>query len=184
MEFICRDEHSGPIADNCQHAAGNALNVRYRPVADIHPSLEYSLFTDTSTVHIMRINLDHAHIFASDLNATVQFFKSMFGAAQVWDETVAGVRGVRLQLGHAFIHVYDQPPKHARGGPVHHLGIETDDLHGLVDHMKSLGYVFRNPIREDRSFRYVMAAGPDDLLLELFQSLEPARWNIESVTGQ
>ena len=131
-------------------------------------------------VNPMRVSLDHAHIFASDPLATVQFFQAMFGADVVWDETVAGARGIRLQIGRAFINVYDQAPKAARGGAFHHLGIETDDLAGLVRHMTARGYHFRNPIRDDRSFRYVMIAGPDDLLIELFECHETARWRIDS----
>lgn len=128
----------------------------------------------------MRVSLDHAHIFASDAAATVDFFQTMLGGTVVWDDVVAGVRGIRLQIGRAFIMVYDQPPKAPRGGPFHHLGIETDDLAGLVARMKSLGFVFRKPIQEDKTFKYVMIAGPDDLLIELFECHEPARWRIRS----
>ena len=125
----------------------------------------------------MRIDLDHAHIFASDIAATVTFFRSMLGACVVWDEEAAGVRNVRLRIGRGFIQVYDQPPKGTRG-VVHHLGIETDDLDALVAQMKANGYVFRNAIRDVPNFRYVMIAGPDDLLIELFQCSDPARWQI------
>jgi hypothetical protein len=52
----------------------------------------------------------------------------MFDATRVWDEDAAGVRTVRLRLGNAFVQVYDQAPKSQRGGAMHHLGIETDDL--------------------------------------------------------
>jgi hypothetical protein len=44
--------------------------------------------------------------------------------------------------------------------------------------MTSRGFVFRNPIREEPTFKYVMIAGPDDLLIELFECHEPARWRI------
>src|SRR4051812_20521924 len=127
----------------------------------------------------MRISLDHAHLFASDIGATIDFLARMFGATVVWDEEAAGTRSVRLAIGKAFIHVYDQPPKAERGGPVHHLGIETDDLEALVAHMKANGYGFRKPIRVEPKFSYVMVAGPDNLLIELFQSNEPERWQIE-----
>ena len=126
----------------------------------------------------MRIGLDHVHLFASDLAATIDFFRRMFGATIVWDEEAAGARNVRLALGAAFIHLYDQAPKNPRGGPVHHLGIETDDLDGLVARMEGNGCVIRNAIQKQPKFRYVMVAGPDDLLIELFQCLEPQRWQI------
>ncbi len=128
----------------------------------------------------MRVSLDHAHIFASDPATTVEFFQTMFGAIVVWDEVVAGVRGIRLQVGHAFVMIYDQPPKAPRGGAFHHLGIETSDLAGLVSHMKARGFAFRKPIQEDKAFKYVMVAGPDDLLIELFECHERARWRIHT----
>ena len=58
------------------------------------------------------------------------------------------------------------------------VNIETDDLAGLVRKMTSRGFVFQNPIREDNAFKYLMIAGPDDLLLELFECREPNRWRI------
>ena len=126
----------------------------------------------------MRVSLDHAHLFASDIAATIEFFTRLFGAEVVWDEEAAGTRSVRLAIGKGFIHVYDQPPKSERGGPVHHLGIETDDLDALVAKMQADGFQFRKPVRVEPKFKYVMVAGPDNLLIELFQSLEPERWKI------
>ncbi len=128
----------------------------------------------------MRISLDHAHIFASNLDATIHFFQAMFGATVIWDEDAAGARTVRLAIGRAFIHIYDQPPREGRRGIVHHLGIETDDLHGLVERMKTRGFHFRNAIRDEPRFRYVMIAAPDDLLIELFEAKEPGRWGMET----
>ena len=126
-----------------------------------------------------RVGLDHVHLFASDLTATVEFFRTMFGATVVWDEEAAGVRNVRLALGRAFVNLYDQPPKALRGGAFHHLGIETDDLDALVAHMQAHGVRFRNPVRDEPKFRYAMVAGPDDLLIELFECREPGRWGID-----
>ena len=127
----------------------------------------------------MRVGLDHVHIFSSNVSVTVEFFRVMFGAAVVWDEEAAGVRNVRLALGDAFIQIYDQPPKAPRGGAVHHLGIETDDLDALVSRMKEHGFHIRNLICDEPKFRYVMVSGPDDLLMEVFQCLEPDRWQVK-----
>ena len=132
------------------------------------------------TGNTVRISLDHIHIFATDLSATVEFFQRMLDATLVWDEDAAGVRTLRLRLGNGFVHVYEQPPKAQRGGPMHHLGIETDDLDGLVARMKANGHAFRNTIREEPKFKYVMTVGPDDLLIELFQCLEPQRWQLKA----
>ena len=117
----------------------------------------------------MRASLDHVHIFATDLAATVAFFEKMFDAVLVWDEDAAGARSARLRLGQAFVHVYAQAPKAPRGGAMHHIGVETDDLDELVARMQAQGHAFRNPIREQPRFRYVMTVGPDDLRIELFE---------------
>src|SRR5689334_9950042 len=107
----------------------------------------------------MRVGLDHVHTFSSDVSATVEFFRAMLGAAVVWDDEAAGVRNVRLALGDAFIQIYDQAPKSPRGGAMHHLGIETDDLDALVSRMKEQGFHFRNAVRDEANFRYVMVMG-------------------------
>jgi catechol 2,3-dioxygenase-like lactoylglutathione lyase family enzyme len=126
----------------------------------------------------MRASLDHVHIFAGNLTETVRFFTEMLAAIIVWDEEAAGVRNVRLAVGKGFIHIYDQPPKSDVRGVVHHLGVETDDLDSLVTHMRSRGYELRNVVRDEEKFRYVMVAAPDNLLIELFQCKEAARWKI------
>jgi len=129
----------------------------------------------------MRISLDHAHVFASDVAATVDFLSTMLDARVVWDEEAAGARNVRLRIGHAFVHVYDQPPE-GEDGIIHHLGIETDDLDALVAQMQARGFAFRNPIRDYPRLRYVMIAGPDRLLIELFQCHEPQRWELPAAS--
>ena len=126
----------------------------------------------------MKISLDHAHIFSSDVAATLRFFVDALGAELVWDEAAAGARNLRLRLGSAFIHVYEQPPKGERGGAIHHLGIATDDLDQLVERMKQQGYTFRAAIRDEPRFRYVMVEAPDHLLVELFECKEPQRWQM------
>lgn len=124
------------------------------------------------------ISLDHAHLFTSDLSATITFFIKCFNAEVIWDEEAAGVRNVRIKIGRSFIHLYDQAPKAPRGGAIHHLGIETDDLEDLVLHIRSHGVTLKNEIKEEEKFKYVMIKGPDDLLIELFECKEPERWGI------
>ena len=114
--------------------------------------------------------LHHAHLFARDLRASIRFFQEMFGAEVVFEDEVAGARNVLLRIGSAHINFYDQPPKDTGRGVVHHLGIRTTDLAALVVHMKSHGFEFRKDITEVGRLKYVMAAGPDGILLELFET--------------
>jgi hypothetical protein len=94
----------------------------------------------------------------------------MFGAELVFDNEVAGARNVLLRLGTGHINFYDQPPSDSGRGSIHHLGIGTDDLAALVAHMEAKGFKFRKPITDLGNLKYVMAEGPDRVLLELFET--------------
>jgi catechol 2,3-dioxygenase-like lactoylglutathione lyase family enzyme len=117
----------------------------------------------------MQIDLDHAHLFASDLDATIRWWSEMLGAQMVFDFVVAGARNVRLSIGRGAINFYDQRPRVVGQGTVHHLGVLTDDLEGLVASMESKGYKFRDPIQDAGVVKFMMCAAPDDLLVELYQ---------------
>ena len=119
------------------------------------------------------ISLHHAHLMASDLDATIAFWRDHFGAEVVFDADFAGARNVFLRVGQGRLHLYAQPPKHAGPAVVHHLGVETDELSGLVARLRAAG-VSVTDVRELPEARYAMAQGPDGLLLELFQP-DPAR---------
>ena len=56
-----------------------------------------------------------------------------------------------------------------RRGALHHIGIRSDDLRALVARLKAEGVPFRSEIREFGTWRYIMCAAPDDVLLELFE---------------
>ena len=111
----------------------------------------------------------HAHSFASNIDESIRFYREMFGAEVLFDMEMAGARNVMISIGGGKINFYDQPPKDQGRGAVHHLGIETDDLEALVERMKSRGFTFRKPIRDLGAWKYVMAEGPDHVLIELFQ---------------
>lgn len=114
------------------------------------------------------ISLHHTHLMASDIDATIAFWRDLFGAEVVFDADFAGARNVFLRLGQGRLHLYAQPPKHAGAATVHHLGIETDELPDLVARLKAAG-VSVTEVRALPDASYAMAQGPDGLLLELFQ---------------
>ncbi|MFX0080571.1 MAG: VOC family protein [Candidatus Hodarchaeota archaeon] len=120
----------------------------------------------------MRTSLHHAHIFASNLEESINFYCEMFGAEIIFDLEVAGARNVLIAIGSSKINFYDQPPKDQGRGVVHHLGFESDDLEALVIHMKNKGFQFKNEIKSLGPLKYVMVEAPDHLLLELFEVVE------------
>jgi catechol 2,3-dioxygenase-like lactoylglutathione lyase family enzyme len=114
------------------------------------------------------ISLHHAHVMASDVDATIAFWRDHLGAEVVFDDDFAGARNVFLKVGQGRLHLYAQPPRTAGAATVHHLGIETDELRDLVRRLKDAG-VSVTDVRELPEASYAMAQGPDGLLLELFQ---------------
>ena len=114
------------------------------------------------------LSLHHTHLFASDVDGSIAFWRDYFGAVVLLDTVFAGARNVFLRVGEGRLHLYDQAPKHVGAGTVHHLGIETDELDALVGRLKAAG-VSVTDVRRHAEGNYAMAEGPDGLLLELFQ---------------
>jgi len=114
------------------------------------------------------LSLHHTHLFASDVDRSMAFWRDHFGAVVLVDTVFAGARNVFMRVGEGRLHLYDQAPKHAGAGTVHHLGMETDELDALVSRLKAAG-VSVTDVRRHPEGDYAMAEGPDGLLLELFQ---------------
>lgn len=114
------------------------------------------------------LSLHHVHLFASDVDRTIAFWRGHFGAVVVLDAEFAGARNVFLRVGEGRLHLYSQPPRHPGAGTVHHLGIETDELEPLAARLRVAG-VSVTEIRRQPEGDYAMAEAPDNLLLELFQ---------------
>ena len=117
----------------------------------------------------MKSSLHHVHAFASDVEASIRFYTEVFDGQVVFDDTAAGARNVFIRLGSGRLHLYDQPPRHAGSGSVHHIGIQTDDIQGVLGRLAGRGVVPRKPVAEFGFWRYVMVEAPDGVLIELFE---------------
>jgi len=113
--------------------------------------------------------LHHVHLFASDLDKSIRFYEDFFGGKVILDMALAGARNVFMNVGKGRIHFYDQPPKFSGRGSIHHFGIQTDDIEGVVHKMKSSGIAFRKDITDLGFWKYIMVPAPDDVLIELFE---------------
>ncbi len=116
----------------------------------------------------MAESFHHAHLFCQDIDATIAWWRDMLGAEVAVDEDLAGSRNVFLKVGVGRLHLYDQPSADEGRSAIHHLGVRSDDLPALVAHMTAKGAEFRSSIREHGSWRYIMVAAPDNVLVELF----------------
>ncbi|MCZ6473406.1 MAG: VOC family protein [SAR324 cluster bacterium] len=118
----------------------------------------------------MSEHLHHAHIFASDMEATVAWWRDMLGGEVCFDGDFGGARNVFMKVGAGRLHIYDQPPRGAgRNTSIHHLGIRTDDLHALAARLRGKGVSLRSAPRDFGAWKYLMCMAPDNVLLELFQ---------------
>lgn len=113
--------------------------------------------------------LHHTHIFASDLAATIEFYRRWFDAEVLADHEFAGARNIMVRIGDGRLNIYDQAPRGAGRNGVHHLGFQVDDLRALVDAMIAGGVGFRTDIRTLDELDYIMVEAPDGILLELFE---------------
>jgi catechol 2,3-dioxygenase-like lactoylglutathione lyase family enzyme len=114
-------------------------------------------------------HIHHVHIFASDINKSIAFYQDSFDGRVVLDMDLAGARNVFMRIGKGRIHFYDQPPKFSGRGSLHHFGIQTDNLEGMVKRLKSKGVVFNKDISDAGFWKYIMVPAPDDILIELFE---------------
>lgn len=117
----------------------------------------------------MSNHIHHVHVFASDINRSIQFYEDSFGGKVILDMELAGARNVFMKIGKGRIHFYDQPPRFSGRGSIHHFGIQTDDIEGVVKNLKSKGVVFNKDITEAGFWKYIMVPAPDDILIELFE---------------
>ena len=117
----------------------------------------------------MQADLHHVHLFASDLEAAIAWWRDMLGGEVAFDGDFGGARNVFMRVGTGRLHLYAQAPRGMPGGAVHHVGIKCRDLPAIVERMKGKGVAFRSDIREFGNWRYIMAAAPDNVLLELFE---------------
>ena len=136
---------------------------------EVVPQVEGSRLGPGRPEHAMAESLHHVHIFARDIEATIAWWRDMLGGELVYDGVLAGSRNVFMRIGSGGLHLYDQPPRDEGRGAVHHIGIRSDDLRALVARLKAQGVPFRSSIREFGTWRYIMCAAPDDVLLELFE---------------
>lgn len=114
-------------------------------------------------------HIHHVHIFASDIHKSIKFYEDFFDGKVALDMELAGARNVFMKVGNGRIHFYDQPPKFSGRGSIHHFGIQTDDIEGVVNNMRSKGVVFTKNITDAGFWKYIMVPAPDDILIELFE---------------
>jgi catechol 2,3-dioxygenase-like lactoylglutathione lyase family enzyme len=122
----------------------------------------------------MSIDLHHTHVFASDIDATVDWWCRHLGARVYFDGRLAGARNVFLAVGAGRLNIYDQPPRDRGRGGIHHLGVKVTNLHDVWQRLQAEGVASPHGVREEDGWRYVMISAPDGILVELFEFDDPS----------
>lgn len=117
-----------------------------------------------------RYHLHHPHLFCSNVDETIDFYRKWFDAEVVWDGGVADARNVFMKIGIGAMHLYDQAPRGSGKNAIHHIGMQVVGLGELYDRMTAAGLQIPNPIRHlGQGGGYFMLGGPDDVVIEVFE---------------
>jgi catechol 2,3-dioxygenase-like lactoylglutathione lyase family enzyme len=122
----------------------------------------------------MSIDLHHVHIFASNIQVTIDWWCRHLEAKVLLDGNLAGSRNVLLAVGTGRLNVYAQPPRDSGRGAVHHIGVKVVALRELWERLRLAGVSSQHGLKEHDGWRYVMVAAPDGLLVELFEFDDPS----------
>lgn len=122
----------------------------------------------------MSIDLHHAHLFASDIDATIEWWCRHLGAKVYFDDMLAGARNVFLAIGTGRLNIYEQSPRDRGRGAIHHLGVKVANLREVWRRLKAEGLTSPHGLREQDGWRYVMVSAPDGILVELFEFDDPS----------
>jgi catechol 2,3-dioxygenase-like lactoylglutathione lyase family enzyme len=122
----------------------------------------------------MSLDLHHVHLFASNIDATIEWWCRHMGAKLLFDNELAGARNVFPAVGTGRLHIYDQAPRDRGRGAIHHLGIKVENLRDVWRGLQAQGVTSPHGLREQEGWRYVMISAPDGVLLELFEFDAPS----------
>ena len=116
-----------------------------------------------------RYHLQHTHLFAQDLDASIALYQRWFDAEVMWDGDYGGARNVFVKVGIGALHFYEQAPRDLGRNAFHHLGMQVVGLPDLYERMQAAGLHLPKPIRESGGGGYFMVQAPDQVLIECFE---------------
>ena len=127
----------------------------------------------------MSFQLHHVHLLCSDLELTEQFFIQKLGARLEKHTTFGGAPGSMLDLKGAKIYLRIAKPQeiitceedHTCYG-FNHVGLQVDDMEAVHKDLHSTGVEFSVPPKETPTGCIAFIKGPDNIVIELYQSLD------------
>jgi catechol 2,3-dioxygenase-like lactoylglutathione lyase family enzyme len=124
----------------------------------------------------MSFSIEHVSLRCRDLEKTITFYESMFGARVILRRNLAGGKKiVYLRLGTAMIELMDMGPALELRDPreyygVHHLGLKTNDFWAHYHSLKEKGADFvGEPFEPKKGIQLVFLRDPNGAIIELCQ---------------
>lgn len=132
------------------------------------------------------LSFDHVHLYASDPEATMDFYRRHFGAERVGGSTnAAGDKNHFLILGgqllvvsappSAWSNVAAAPSVAQRQFGFSHLGLNVESVDDQLTELSNGGVQILEPARQSGLIRYAYVAAPDGVVIELTQYVVPTR---------
>lgn len=114
-------------------------------------------------------SVHHTHLMASDIDASLEFYRKWFDAVVVSDFDYAGARNIFVAVGSGRLHFYDKPPRTTERNAVNHIGLAIKGLDALAVAMEEAGVELPKGVQRFPDGNYLMVQAPDGVLLELFE---------------
>ena len=112
--------------------------------------------------------LDHIHLNASDLEATVSFYERLFGMRRIRSWEAGGLTTLQLDAGGARLNITAQPPDASQGVcAVDHFALFVSDLDGALHDLQGHGVAILIGPGQVLQYRYVFIQAPDGVRVEI-----------------
>jgi catechol 2,3-dioxygenase-like lactoylglutathione lyase family enzyme len=127
--------------------------------------------------------LDHVHVYASDPEASAQFYETQFGATRTGStRTSRGGTMHFLKLGGLALVLAPYPPGSLPGAPseytdgtyqrrsgVAHIGLQVESVVDAVDSLRRKGVQVLDGPRVHAGLHFAYVGAPDGVIIELLQ---------------
>ncbi|MBO9606040.1 MAG: VOC family protein [Paenibacillaceae bacterium] len=107
---------------------------------------------------------DHVHIYCENVEETVTFYKSVFGAEEIRRVQAGAATLVHLRMGQGRIVISRGSETNPTG--LGHFALSTDNLDEAIARLKELGYTMTD-IRQAGAFTNVFMRDPAGVSVEI-----------------
>lgn len=126
----------------------------------------------------MKYRVHHVHLICSNLDQMVGFLSESLGANLVVRRKFAGADGATLDLNGTLINLRVAREDETGLGDsarvrygYDHLGLEVEDVDTAYEELKAKGFSFTVPPKDFEKWRIAFFRGPDNITVELIQTI-------------